>query len=44
LQPREIDAVVKYLYAKAVGRGPATYEDCVEFWGQDTRQCEPMKK
>ena len=24
--------------------GPATYEDCVEFWGQDTRQCEPMKK
>ena len=41
---REIDAVVKYLYAKAVGRGPATYEDCVEFWGQDTRQCEPMKK
>ena len=31
-------------YAKAVGRGPATYEDCVDFWGQDTRQCEPMKK
>jgi mono/diheme cytochrome c family protein len=44
LQPREIEAVVKYLFAKAVGRGPATYEDCVEFWGQDTRQCEPMKK
>jgi mono/diheme cytochrome c family protein len=44
LQPREIDAVVKYLFAKAVGHGPATYEDCVEFWGQDTRQCEPMKK
>ena len=44
LQPREIDAVVKYLFAKAVGRGPATYEDCVDFWGQDTRQCEPMKK
>ncbi len=19
-------------------------EECVEFWGQDTRQCEPMKK
>src|SRR5262245_61440921 len=44
LQPREIDAVVKYLFAKAIGHGPATYEDCVEFWGQDTRQCEPMKK
>jgi mono/diheme cytochrome c family protein len=40
---REVDAVVKYLFAKAVGRGPATYEDCVDFWGTDTRQCEPMK-
>jgi mono/diheme cytochrome c family protein len=44
LQAREIDAVVKYLYAKVVGRGPATYDDCVDFWGKDTRQCEPMKK
>ena len=44
LSAREIDAVVKYLYAKAVGRGESTYEDCVEFWGRDTRQCEPMKK
>jgi mono/diheme cytochrome c family protein len=44
LSPREIDAVVKYLFAKAVGRGESTYEDCVDFWGTDTRQCEPMKK
>ena len=44
LSAREIDAVVKYLFAKVVGHGPATYEDCVEFWGQNTRQCEPMKK
>jgi mono/diheme cytochrome c family protein len=44
LSAREIDAVVKYLYAKAVGHGEATYEDCVDFWGKDTRQCEPMKK
>ncbi len=43
LQPREIDAVVKYLFAKAVGRGASTYEECVEFWGTDTRECEPMK-
>ncbi len=44
LQAREIDAVVKYLFAKAVGRGASTYDDCVDFWGKDTRQCEPMKK
>jgi mono/diheme cytochrome c family protein len=44
LQPREVDAVVKYLFAKAVGRGESTYEECVEFWGADTRECEPMKE
>jgi mono/diheme cytochrome c family protein len=44
LNQEEIDAVVKYLFAKVIGRGPSTYEDCVEFWGAATRQCEPMKK
>jgi cytochrome c5 len=44
LSAREVDAVVKYLFAKDVGRGPATYQDCVDFWGTDTRQCEPMKQ
>jgi hypothetical protein len=44
LSNREVEAVVKYLIAKAVGRGPATYEDCVDFWGKDTRECDPMKK
>jgi mono/diheme cytochrome c family protein len=44
LSAREVDAVVKYLFAKDVGRGPPTYEDCVAFWGTETRQCEPMKQ
>jgi len=44
LTAREIDAVVRYLFAKAVGRGASTYEECVDFWGSETRQCEPMKK
>ena len=44
LSNREIDAVVKYLFAKDVGKGPATYDDCVDFWGKDTKQCDPMKK
>jgi cytochrome c5 len=44
LNDDEINAVVKYLFAKDVGRGPSTYEDCVEFWGTETRQCEPMKQ
>jgi mono/diheme cytochrome c family protein len=44
LNAGEIDAVVKYLFAKDVGHGPSTYGDCVEFWGAETRQCEPMKQ
>jgi mono/diheme cytochrome c family protein len=44
LQAREVNAVVKYLFARVVNHGPATYEDCVDFWGKDTRQCDPMKK
>jgi mono/diheme cytochrome c family protein len=44
LNPHEIDAVVKYLFATDVGRGESTYDDCVAFWGKDTRQCEPMKQ
>lgn len=44
LNADEIDAVVDYLFVKVVGRGLSSYEDCVQFWGQDTRQCEPMKK
>ena len=44
LQPREIEAVVNYVFAKMVGRGAATYEECLDFWGKDTRQCEPLKK
>ena len=44
LQQREVDAVVKYLFARVVGHDTSTYEDCVDFWGKDTKQCEPMKK
>jgi mono/diheme cytochrome c family protein len=44
LSNREVEAVVKYLFAKDVGKGPATYDDCVDFWGKDTKQCDPMKK
>jgi mono/diheme cytochrome c family protein len=43
LNDDEIDAVVKYLFATDVGRGPSTYQDCVAFWGTETRQCDPMK-
>jgi cytochrome c5 len=44
LNSDEIDAVVKYLFAIDVGRGPSTYDDCVAFWGAETRQCDAMKQ
>jgi mono/diheme cytochrome c family protein len=44
LNQREVDAVVAYLEAKVVGRGPATYDDCVEFFDATTKQCDPFKK
>ena len=44
LSPRDVDAVVRYLFARVVGKGPSTYEDCIDFWGKDTRQCDAMKK
>jgi mono/diheme cytochrome c family protein len=44
LNSDEIDAVVKYLFTTDVGRGPSTYDDCVAFWGTETRQCDSMKQ
>ena len=44
LSPRDIEAVVRYVFARAVGRGASTFEDCVDFWGKDTRQCDAFKK
>ena len=43
LSQREREALVNYLFVKIISRGPATYEDCIDFWGQDSRQCDPMK-
>lgn len=39
LQPREIEAVVDFLAAKVIGRGPMTHAKCVAFWGEDVAVC-----
>jgi cytochrome c553 len=44
LAPREIAAVVAFLEAHIIGRGPATLEDCVYFWGTETRECDSFRK
>ena len=44
LAPREIQAVVAFIEAKIKGRGPATLDECVYFWGSDTKECDTFKK
>ena len=37
LQPHEIDAIIDFLFARVIGKGPTpTMEDCVFYWGAPT--------
>jgi mono/diheme cytochrome c family protein len=42
LQKREIEAIVAYLEAKIVGKGPPTVADCEEYFGQGSGRCRDM--
>src|ERR1700730_1928912 len=42
LQKREIEAIVAYLEAKVVGKGPPTIADCEEYFGQGAVRCKDM--
>ena len=41
LQPREIEQVTDFLFAKVIGKGPMnSHATCVEFWGSDVEVCK----
>lgn len=40
LQPREIEQVTDFLFAKVIGKGPMNHATCVEFWGSDVDACK----
>jgi Cytochrome C oxidase, cbb3-type, subunit III len=42
LQKREIEAIVAYLEAKVIGKGPPTVADCEEYFGAGSRRCQEM--
>ena len=42
LQKREIEAIVAYLEAKVVGKGPPTVADCEDYFGQGSARCREM--
>ena len=40
LQPREIEQVADFLFAKVVGKGPMNHAACVEYFGSDVETCK----
>jgi mono/diheme cytochrome c family protein len=44
LRDEQIEAVTDYLLAALKGKGEATFEDCIDFWGEGSKQCANMKK
>ena len=43
LQPREIETLVDFLFAKIVGQGPMTRAKCAEYWGSEVEACRELK-
>jgi len=44
LQPREIEMVADFLFAKVIGKGPMDHDKCVEYWGgQEQDVCKEFK-
>ena len=42
LQPREVELVADFLFAKVVGKGPMSRAACIEFWGADVDACKEL--
>jgi hypothetical protein len=44
LQPREIEQVTDFLFAKVIGQGPMDRAKCIEYWGADNDTCSEFPK
>jgi Cytochrome C oxidase, cbb3-type, subunit III len=44
LQPREIEMIVDFLFAKVIGKGPMDRATCIEYWGSDVDACREFSK
>jgi hypothetical protein len=44
LQPREMDLLADFLFAKVVGKGPMDRAACIEYWGSDVDACKEFTK
>jgi hypothetical protein len=43
LQPREIEQLADFLFAKVIGKGPMDRAACIAFWGSDVDTCKTFK-
>lgn len=43
LRPKEIEKVVDYVLEHIKGKGPTSYQDCSDFYGEGSRTCEVYK-
>ena len=39
LQPREIERLADFLFAKVIGQGPMDRAACIDYWGSDVDVC-----
>jgi hypothetical protein len=43
LQPREIELLADFLFAKVIGKGPLDRAQCVEYWGSEVEACAEVQ-
>ncbi len=44
LQPREIELLADFLFAKIIGKGPMNRARCIEYWGAEVEACGEFPK
>ena len=44
LQPREVELLADFLFAKVVRKGPMDRAKCVAFWGHEVDACNEFPK
>jgi hypothetical protein len=44
LQPREIEVLADFLFAKVIGQGPMDRAKCIDYWGSDVEACSEFPK
>lgn len=44
LQPREIELIVDFMFAKVIRKGPMDRARCIEFWGAENDVCRGFPK